>query len=70
MRKCGSAQINNKEIHDSRAACRDNVYTLFSVVNHQGKMDTGHYTMYAKHRNEVTIDLHMKIYGTMPTLFS
>lgn len=33
---------------------RDNVYTLFSVVNHQGKMDTGHYTMYAKHRNEVT----------------
>ncbi|KAI7895802.1 uncharacterized protein EV154DRAFT_493818 [Mucor mucedo] len=30
----------------------DNVYTLFAVVNHQGKMDTGHYTMFAKHRNE------------------
>ncbi|OBZ81870.1 Ubiquitin carboxyl-terminal hydrolase 22 [Choanephora cucurbitarum] len=30
----------------------DNVYTLFSVVNHQGKVDTGHYTMFAKHRNE------------------
>ncbi|KAI8094723.1 hypothetical protein BDF21DRAFT_376051 [Thamnidium elegans] len=30
----------------------DNIYTLFAVVNHQGKMDTGHYTMYAKHRNE------------------
>ncbi|OZJ02456.1 hypothetical protein BZG36_04094 [Bifiguratus adelaidae] len=25
-------------------------YSLFAVVNHQGKMDTGHYTMYARHR--------------------
>ncbi|KAI9250629.1 hypothetical protein BY458DRAFT_536281 [Sporodiniella umbellata] len=30
----------------------DNIYTLFAVVNHQGKVDTGHYTMYAKHRSE------------------
>ncbi|KAG1171793.1 hypothetical protein G6F70_002018 [Rhizopus microsporus] len=30
----------------------DNVYTLFAVVNHHGKVDTGHYTMFAKHRNE------------------
>jgi ubiquitin carboxyl-terminal hydrolase 22/27/51 len=32
-----------------------NLYTLFAVVNHQGKMDTGHYTMFAKHRGQVTI---------------
>ncbi|KAJ2957325.1 hypothetical protein NQZ79_g6951 [Umbelopsis isabellina] len=29
-----------------------NLYTLFAVVNHQGKMDTGHYTMFAKHRGQ------------------
>ncbi|KAI9028353.1 hypothetical protein CLU79DRAFT_563267 [Phycomyces nitens] len=29
-----------------------NMYTLFAVVNHQGKLDTGHYTMFAKHRGE------------------
>ncbi|KAF9434598.1 hypothetical protein BGZ76_007749 [Entomortierella beljakovae] len=28
------------------------VYNLFAVINHQGKMDTGHYTAYAKHRGE------------------
>lgn len=32
-----------------------NLYTLFAVVNHQGKMDTGHYTMFAKHRGQVHI---------------
>ncbi|CAO3588838.1 unnamed protein product [Absidia cylindrospora] len=29
-----------------------NLYTLFAVVNHQGRMDTGHYTMFARHREE------------------
>ena len=29
------------------------VYNLFAVINHQGKMDTGHYTAYARHRGEV-----------------
>jgi len=29
------------------------VYNLFAVINHQGKMDTGHYTAFAKHRGEV-----------------
>ncbi|KAI9304263.1 hypothetical protein BJ944DRAFT_288758 [Cunninghamella echinulata] len=29
-----------------------NVYTLFAVVNHQGRIDTGHYTMFAKHRGQ------------------
>ncbi|KAL1932778.1 hypothetical protein VTP01DRAFT_8456 [Rhizomucor pusillus] len=29
-----------------------NLYTLFAVINHQGKMDTGHYTMYTKSRDE------------------
>ncbi|KAG0005348.1 hypothetical protein BGZ79_005326 [Entomortierella chlamydospora] len=28
------------------------VYNLFAVINHQGKMDTGHYTAFAKHRGE------------------
>ncbi|KAG0241154.1 hypothetical protein BGW41_006260, partial [Actinomortierella wolfii] len=28
------------------------IYNLFAVINHQGKMDTGHYTAYAKHRGE------------------
>ncbi|KAF7723644.1 Lanosterol 14-alpha-demethylase [Apophysomyces ossiformis] len=30
----------------------ENLYTLFAVINHQGRMDTGHYTMFAKHRGE------------------
>ena len=30
-----------------------NLYTLFAVINHQGKIDTGHYTMFSKHRGEV-----------------
>ncbi|KAG0175128.1 hypothetical protein DFQ30_000611 [Apophysomyces sp. BC1015] len=30
----------------------ENIYTLFAVINHQGRMDTGHYTMFAKHRGE------------------
>ncbi|KAI9490836.1 hypothetical protein BDB00DRAFT_768242 [Zychaea mexicana] len=29
-----------------------NLYTLFAVINHQGKIDTGHYTMFSKHRGE------------------
>ncbi|KAI8059576.1 hypothetical protein BC940DRAFT_313446 [Gongronella butleri] len=29
-----------------------NQYTLFAVINHQGKMDTGHYTMFAKNRQQ------------------
>ncbi|KAG1431038.1 hypothetical protein G6F59_001478 [Rhizopus arrhizus] len=36
----------------SKKRSSDNIYTLFAVVNHQGKVDTGHYTMFAKHRNE------------------
>ncbi|KAI8350654.1 hypothetical protein B0O80DRAFT_123514 [Mortierella sp. GBAus27b] len=28
------------------------LYNLFAVINHQGKMDTGHYTAYVKHRGE------------------
>ncbi|CAO3696100.1 unnamed protein product [Rhizopus stolonifer] len=36
----------------SKKPSSDNIYTLFAVVNHQGKVDTGHYTMFAKHRNE------------------
>ncbi|KAI8973886.1 hypothetical protein BDB01DRAFT_807992 [Pilobolus umbonatus] len=36
----------------SKRKSGNNVYTLFAVVNHQGKMDSGHYTMFAKHRNE------------------
>ncbi|KAL1918035.1 uncharacterized protein VTP21DRAFT_3301 [Calcarisporiella thermophila] len=28
------------------------IYRLFAVINHEGKMDTGHYTMFAKHRGE------------------
>ncbi|KAG0313453.1 hypothetical protein BGZ99_008859 [Dissophora globulifera] len=28
------------------------VYNLFAVINHQGKMDTGHYTAFAKNRGE------------------
>lgn len=30
------------------------LYTLFAVINHQGKLDTGHYTMYSKHRGDVS----------------
>jgi len=29
------------------------IYNLFAVINHQGKMDTGHYTAFVKHRGEV-----------------
>ncbi|KAI8136790.1 hypothetical protein BJV82DRAFT_675667 [Fennellomyces sp. T-0311] len=29
-----------------------NMYTLFAVINHQGKIDSGHYTMFSKHRGE------------------
>jgi ubiquitin carboxyl-terminal hydrolase 22/27/51 len=39
----------------SKKRSSDNIYTLFAVVNHQGKVDTGHYTMFAKHRNEVNL---------------
>ncbi|KAI7883276.1 cysteine proteinase [Lichtheimia hyalospora FSU 10163] len=39
---------NGKSSSDSR-----NLYTLFAVINHQGKMDSGHYTMFSKHRGEV-----------------
>ncbi|KAF9960577.1 hypothetical protein BGZ65_012089, partial [Modicella reniformis] len=28
------------------------IYNLFAVINHQGKMDTGHYTAFVKHRGE------------------
>ncbi|ORY94944.1 hypothetical protein BCR43DRAFT_494854 [Syncephalastrum racemosum] len=28
------------------------LYTLFAVINHQGKLDSGHYTMYSKHRGD------------------
>lgn len=35
-----------------------NLYTLFAVINHQGKMDTGHYTMYTKSRDEASIVLN------------
>ncbi|CAO3624062.1 unnamed protein product [Mucor fragilis] len=46
------AELDLTPYTSSKKKDADNVYTLFSVVNHQGKMDTGHYTMYAKHRNE------------------
>ena len=50
--------ISDKKAHRSSASPaydNINVYTLFAVVNHQGKMDTGHYTMFAKHRGQVKI---------------
>ncbi|KAI7863446.1 hypothetical protein BDF14DRAFT_1844329 [Spinellus fusiger] len=37
---------------DLSSSSPSNIYTLFAVVNHQGKLDTGHYTMFAKHRGE------------------
>ncbi|KAI8967242.1 hypothetical protein BDF20DRAFT_1004934 [Mycotypha africana] len=45
-------ELNLTPYTTSKDKEEDNIYTLFAVVNHQGKMDTGHYTMYAKHRNE------------------
>ncbi|KAI9285198.1 hypothetical protein BC943DRAFT_51018 [Umbelopsis sp. AD052] len=51
----GSGKHNDKKSHRSSnppAYNNINVYTLFAVVNHQGKMDTGHYTMFAKHRGQ------------------
>lgn len=49
---------SDKKAHRSSASPaydNINVYTLFAVVNHQGKMDTGHYTMFAKHRGQVKL---------------
>ncbi|RUP47522.1 hypothetical protein BC936DRAFT_145648 [Jimgerdemannia flammicorona] len=51
----GAAGCNGRDAKTTASASSSNspyVYTLFAVVNHQGKMDTGHYTMYAKHRGE------------------
>jgi ubiquitin carboxyl-terminal hydrolase 22/27/51 len=46
------------------------VYNLFAVINHQGKMDTGHYTAFAKHRGEVcTVFCHLELTIT-PLLYS
>ncbi len=28
-------------------------YELFAVVNHEGQMDTGHYTDFARYQDEV-----------------
>ncbi|KAI9312326.1 hypothetical protein BX666DRAFT_1866253 [Dichotomocladium elegans] len=43
--------VANVEIRSS-VADKTNLYTLFAVINHHGKIDSGHYTMYAKHRNQ------------------
>ncbi|KAG0042662.1 hypothetical protein BGZ83_000206 [Gryganskiella cystojenkinii] len=44
-----SSYSNGSSGFDAVPTC---VYNLFAVINHQGKMDTGHYTAYAKHRGE------------------
>jgi ubiquitin carboxyl-terminal hydrolase 22/27/51 len=28
----------------------ENIYDLYGVINHSGSVDTGHYTVYIKHR--------------------
>jgi len=44
-----SSSLNNAPVE----AIPTYIYNLFAVINHQGKMDTGHYTAFAKHRGEV-----------------
>lgn len=48
--KSGAKDNLQNHLSDSR-----NLYTLFAVINHQGKMDSGHYTMFSKHRGEVFV---------------
>ncbi|KAI9143014.1 hypothetical protein BKA69DRAFT_1026944, partial [Paraphysoderma sedebokerense] len=48
-----SAYKNQKRINYNGPHSSENChYRLFAVVNHKGKLDTGHYTVYAIHRDE------------------
>jgi ubiquitin C-terminal hydrolase len=48
---------SSKEGHVQLFLCRDSVpeyrYVLFAVINHQGSLETGHYTALVKTRGEV-----------------
>ncbi|KAI9247187.1 hypothetical protein BDA99DRAFT_553451 [Phascolomyces articulosus] len=48
-------QLKSKNSSNSSSSMNmdiSNQYTLFAVINHHGKIDSGHYTMFSKHRGE------------------